>query len=144
MRQPQDIATARELAAAREISAVREIAAARKLAAAREFAAPRKVAPGIDSLCEIENKVAGAKVGLVTSPTGVTSKLRPDSEVIGRLCRLEIIFSPEHGLDGSAQAGLGDPSAKGDNYPRDPVAGSKSTRFTGGRTAPTGFLSSRM
>lgn len=144
MRQPQDIATARELAAAREISAVREIAAARKLAAAKEFAAPRKVAPGIDSLCEIENKVAGAKVGLVTSPTGVTSKLRPDSEVIGRLCRLEIIFSPEHGLDGSAQAGLGDPSAKGDNYPRDPVSGVGIYSLYGGRTAPDGDILSQL
>ena len=68
----------------------------------------QKVSPGIEVLLKEEkNVLSGKKVGLITNPTGIDSKLTsivdllhddPDINLTG-------LFGPEHGVRGDAQAG---------------------------------------
>ena len=71
---------------------------------------------GIDNIVSVSGRLGGASVGLVTGPTGVTRTLRRSSDVIASLCRLQVLFSPEHGLRGERQAGEGD-----SDYTRSPA-----------------------
>jgi hypothetical protein len=49
---------------------------------------------------------AGGKVGLLTNPTGVTRNLEPAAVALLRAgVGLERLLAPEHGIDGSGQAG---------------------------------------
>ncbi|MGE1165024.1 exo-beta-N-acetylmuramidase NamZ family protein [Peribacillus simplex] len=68
----------------------------------------QKVSPGIEVLLKEEkNVLRGKKVGLITNPTGIDSKL---TSIVDLLhddpdINLTALFGPEHGVRGDAQAG---------------------------------------
>ena len=68
----------------------------------------QKVIPGIEVLLKEEkNVLSGKKVGLITNPTGIDSKL---TSIVDLLhddpdINLTALFGPEHGVRGDAQAG---------------------------------------
>ncbi|WP_435053699.1 exo-beta-N-acetylmuramidase NamZ family protein [Peribacillus simplex] len=68
----------------------------------------QKVSPGIEVLLKEEKDVlSGKKVGLITNPTGIDSKL---TSIVDLLhddpdINLTALFGPEHGVRGDAQAG---------------------------------------
>ncbi len=68
----------------------------------------QKVSPGIEVLLKEEkNVLSGKKVGLITNPTGIDSKL---TSIVDLLhgdpdINLTVLFGPEHGVRGDAQAG---------------------------------------
>ncbi|MBX9956363.1 DUF1343 domain-containing protein [Peribacillus simplex] len=68
----------------------------------------QKVSPGIEVLLKDEkNVLSGKKVGLITNPTGIDSKL---TSIVDLLhddpdINLTALFGPEHGVRGDAQAG---------------------------------------
>jgi uncharacterized protein YbbC (DUF1343 family) len=51
--------------------------------------------------------IKGKRVGLITNPTGVNSRLELTADILARtpLTSLAALFGPEHGLYGAAQAG---------------------------------------
>lgn len=70
-----------------------------------EPAAPRVVA-GLDRLVADPSLLAGRRIGLVTNYTGVTATLhRGVDRLLRRGVEVAILFGPEHGLRGTAQAG---------------------------------------
>jgi uncharacterized protein YbbC (DUF1343 family) len=68
----------------------------------------QRVSPGIEVLLKDEkNVLSGKKVGLITNPTGIDSKL---TSIVDLLhddpdINLTALFGPEHGVRGDAQAG---------------------------------------
>ena len=67
-----------------------------------------RVKPGIEVFLESRlSLVSGKKVGLITNPTGVDSRLRTSIEVLKEAAgvRLVALYGPEHGVRGDAQAG---------------------------------------
>jgi molybdopterin-guanine dinucleotide biosynthesis protein MobB len=66
--------------------------------------APRGVRPGIDVLLEDPSPVAGRSIGLLTNPSGVTSRGVPTWKALFESAdaRLVRLFAPEHGVDGGA------------------------------------------
>ncbi len=67
---------------------------------------------GIDNISTVKKLLDGNKLGLITGPTGVTRSLLPTYLYIDRYFHLTALFSPEHGLRGSDQAGIFDKSYK--------------------------------
>ena len=64
---------------------------------------------GLESLGRDEFKaLAGRRVGVVTNPTGVDRELRSTIELIAQSPHVDLaaVFGPEHGVKGSAQAGV--------------------------------------
>ncbi|MFY8329219.1 exo-beta-N-acetylmuramidase NamZ family protein [Vagococcus carniphilus] len=62
---------------------------------------------GIDYLkgSPFEENLKGKKVGLITNVTGLTKEFDSNVSVLDELCNLTILFAPEHGIRGEAQAG---------------------------------------
>jgi len=93
-----------------------------------------QVRTGIDVLVE-QNfaALAGMRVGLVTNPTGRDAEGRRTIDLLFRApgVRLKAVFSPEHGLAGTAAAGA--PVASG----RDARTGLPVYSLYGARTRPT-------
>jgi molybdopterin-guanine dinucleotide biosynthesis protein MobB len=60
---------------------------------------------GIDRLAEAPEMLAGLRVGLLSHPAGVTTRLEDSWRVLRKLpgVRLVRLFGPEHGIDGRAQ-----------------------------------------
>ncbi|WP_405389781.1 MULTISPECIES: exo-beta-N-acetylmuramidase NamZ family protein [Peribacillus] len=68
----------------------------------------QKVSPGIEVLLKEEkNVLSGKKVGLITNPTGIDSKLTSIVDLLhdDPNINLTALFGPEHGVRGDAQAG---------------------------------------
>nr|WP_260286241.1 DUF1343 domain-containing protein [Peribacillus sp. BBB004] len=68
----------------------------------------QKVSPGIEILLKEEKDVlSGKKVGLITNPTGIDSKLTSIVDLLNDDpdINLTALFGPEHGVRGDAQAG---------------------------------------
>lgn len=65
----------------------------------------RTVLNGIDRISIAMPIIRGTSVGLITNMSGVTRQLVPSYEALHKHCNLKTIFSPEHGLNGAAQAG---------------------------------------
>nr|WP_307273088.1 DUF1343 domain-containing protein [Peribacillus sp. V2I11] len=68
----------------------------------------QKVSPGIEVLLKEEkNVLSGKKVGLITNPTGIDSKLTSIVDLLNDDpdINLTALFGPEHGVRGDAQAG---------------------------------------
>lgn len=65
---------------------------------------PGSVRPGIDGLLADPSPIAGLRVGLITSPSGVTAGGVPTWKALfeSREVKLERLFGPEHGVDGGA------------------------------------------
>ncbi len=72
------------------------------------FAQKQKVQTGIDVL-ETTNfsQLKGKKIGLLTNPTGVNSKLRSTIDILHESDQIELLalFGPEHGVRGEMYAG---------------------------------------
>jgi uncharacterized protein YbbC (DUF1343 family) len=69
---------------------------------------PRPVIPGIEALLSEQlGLIRGKRIGLITNHTGVDRKLRHDIDAFISTpgLRLVALFSPEHGIRGTVQAG---------------------------------------
>ena len=69
---------------------------------------PAAVKPGVEVLREKNGMMLqGKKVGLITNPTGVTSRLVSTIDVLDALPGVELValFGPEHGVRGDVTAG---------------------------------------
>lgn len=83
------------------------------LPAAKDVAAHKekkknKVLPGVEVLLEDQKDLLkGKKVGLITNPTGIDSKLTSIVDLLHNDPDIELtaLFGPEHGVRGDAQAG---------------------------------------
>src|SRR5207245_7710173 len=64
----------------------------------------RNVASGIDALLADPGPIAGKRFGLITNPSGVTSKGVPTWKALFGMAdaKLARLFGPEHGVDGGA------------------------------------------
>lgn len=72
------------------------------------YAQDVKVLTGIESLKESNFKILeGKKVGLITNPTGVDSKLKSTIDILyeAKNIKLVALFGPEHGVRGDYAAG---------------------------------------
>ncbi|MFS0722504.1 exo-beta-N-acetylmuramidase NamZ domain-containing protein [Paenibacillus sp. 1P07SE] len=63
------------------------------------------IASGIDNIVSIDPLLKGRRVGLITSPTGLSAHLRPTIDILHERYRLAALFSPEHGVRGDLDAG---------------------------------------
>lgn len=61
---------------------------------------------GIDRISEVKDLFKGKRVGLITNPTGVNSKLESTIDILRKETNLTCLFSPEHGVRGNIQAGV--------------------------------------
>lgn len=66
---------------------------------------------GIEQLDKIKKALGGARVGLVTAPTGVNARLEHTIDILREQCNLVCLFSPEHGVRGDIAAGGDVPDA---------------------------------
>lgn len=60
---------------------------------------------GVDRINEYADLFEGARVGLVTTPTGRTSDNRSTIDVLQKVSNLTALFGPEHGVRGNCAAG---------------------------------------
>jgi len=72
---------------------------------------------GIDCIDNYAHLFEGKRLGLITSPTGLTAELESTIRVLHEKFELAALFSPEHGVRGDRQAG-----ALVDDY-ADPLTG---------------------
>lgn len=61
---------------------------------------------GIDRLTSYLHIFENKRVGLITNPTGVNSKLELTPEVLKKHVNLKVLFAPEHGIRGDKEAGV--------------------------------------
>lgn len=64
-----------------------------------------KVILGIENIDRYLEIFAGKRVGLITNPTGITSDFESSIDVLRKKTNLVALFSPEHGVRASIQAG---------------------------------------
>lgn len=64
----------------------------------------KRVLSGVEVI-ERETGNSSLRIGLITNPTGQTSSFRPTYDVLAEKFDLRCMFSPEHGVRGSIQAG---------------------------------------
>ena len=72
---------------------------------------------GVDRMEEYAHWFEGKRIGLITSPTGLTADLKSTIQVLHERYHLAALFSPEHGVRGDLAAG-----ALVDTY-NDPLTG---------------------
>ncbi|MGH2513387.1 MAG: exo-beta-N-acetylmuramidase NamZ family protein, partial [Candidatus Limnocylindrales bacterium] len=78
---------------------------------------PRGIELGIDRVCATPSLLPAGRIGLVTNYTGLTSDLRSNIDVLHDAgAPLTALFGPEHGIQGSAQAGAGEPDIESGPY----------------------------
>ena len=71
--------------------------------------AAERVRLGVEVFLESRlDLVTGKKVGLITNPTGMDSRLRSDIEILRESGRVELValYGPEHGVRGNVQGGI--------------------------------------
>ncbi|WP_102708085.1 exo-beta-N-acetylmuramidase NamZ family protein [Terribacillus saccharophilus] len=81
---------------------------AEKEVAAHKRKKNNKVTPGVEVLLDDQKELLkGKKVGLITNPTGIDSKLNSIVDLLHDDSDIELtaLFGPEHGVRGDAQAG---------------------------------------
>lgn len=61
---------------------------------------------GIDRIDEFLHLFENKRVGLITNPTGVNSKLELTADILNRKVNLTTLFGPEHGIRGDSEAGV--------------------------------------
>ena len=64
-----------------------------------------RVKLGADRVEQLERALQGKRVGLVANQTSFSSGMRHLVEVVNDYARVEVVFTPEHGLWGAAAAG---------------------------------------
>jgi len=79
------------------------------------IASQPNVRPGIDNLLATPGSLHGQRIGLVTHPAGTTRTGTPTVSVLARTPGLSLtaLFAPEHGLDGTRDAGEPVPTIRG-------------------------------
>ncbi|MEK3734812.1 DUF1343 domain-containing protein [Paenibacillus sp. FSL M8-0334] len=60
---------------------------------------------GVDSLLNYRHLLEGKRVGLITTPTGLTADFRSTISIVHEHFHLAAMFSPEHGVRGDLDAG---------------------------------------
>ncbi|MEG0692238.1 MAG: DUF1343 domain-containing protein [Oscillospiraceae bacterium] len=60
---------------------------------------------GIDNIKAAESLLKGAKIGLITNPTGLDKNFKSTIDILNEDYQLVCMFSPEHGVRGDLQAG---------------------------------------
>ena len=65
-----------------------------------------KVILGIENIDNYKELFENKRVGLITNPTGITSDFESSIDVLRRKTNLVGLFSPEHGVRASIQAGV--------------------------------------
>jgi Uncharacterized protein conserved in bacteria len=60
---------------------------------------------GIDCIGDYENLFKGKRIGLITSPSGLNSRLDSTINILHSRFKLTALFSPEHGVRGNITAG---------------------------------------
>lgn len=60
---------------------------------------------GIDLIDSYKSILSGARIGVLTAPTGVDKNMRPTYEILAEKYKVTALFAPEHGIRGDAQAG---------------------------------------
>ena len=65
----------------------------------------RRILSGIDRLDLAAPRLAGARVGLMTNPTGIDRHFRPTIDLLNARFNLTALFAAEHGIRGDAAAG---------------------------------------
>lgn len=65
-----------------------------------------KVLLGIENIDNYSNIFKDKRVGLITNPTGIDSKFKSSIDILREKTNLVALFSPEHGLRASIQAGM--------------------------------------
>ena len=65
-----------------------------------------KVVLGIENIENYKNLFEGKRVGLITNPTGIDSNFKSSIDILREKVNLVALFSPEHGLRASIQAGM--------------------------------------
>ena len=65
-----------------------------------------KVVLGIENIDNYKNLFEGKRVGLITNPTGIDSNFKSSIDILREKVNLVALFSPEHGLRASIQAGM--------------------------------------
>lgn len=63
------------------------------------------VRAGLERLGGLARELQGARVGLVANHTAFDRGMRHAAELLGERCRVEVVFTPEHGFWGAAAAG---------------------------------------
>ena len=64
-----------------------------------------KVILGIENIDTYSNIFEGKRVGLITNPTGIDSNFKSSIDILREKTNLVALFSPEHGIRASIQAG---------------------------------------
>ena len=65
-----------------------------------------KTLNGIDNTSAIHSILKGKRLGLITNPSGVNSRLESTAELLNEYFNLQAVFGPEHGIRGDYQAGV--------------------------------------
>ncbi len=86
---------------------------------------------GIDNIDRVKALAGGARIGLITAPSGLTRDLRSTVDVLREETNLVALFSPEHGVRGDIAAG-----EKVDTY-TDEYTGLPVYSIYGGGSRPT-------
>ncbi|MFZ2539608.1 MAG: exo-beta-N-acetylmuramidase NamZ domain-containing protein, partial [Oscillospiraceae bacterium] len=60
---------------------------------------------GIDNIKSQDALLKGARIGLITNPTGLDKKFKSTIDILNENYNLVCMFSPEHGVRGDLQAG---------------------------------------
>ncbi len=98
------------------------------------YANSQVVKPGIEVLADSSFAcLQGKKIGLITNPTGVDSRLRPTVDILAEAPGVELValFAPEHGIRGDIAAGARVASST------DPATGVKVHSLYGSTKRPT-------
>ena len=61
---------------------------------------------GIERINEFKSLFEGKRVGLITNPTGIDSNFKSSIDILKEKTNLVCLYSPEHGVRASIQAGL--------------------------------------
>lgn len=60
---------------------------------------------GIDNILKYSDIFKNKRIGLITGPSGVDSRLKSSIDIINKEFNLKALYSPEHGVRGDFQAG---------------------------------------
>ena len=76
------------------------------------FSKKTSVQNGIDALQDTAFLLKGKRIGLITNASGVNRRGVATTQLIAEKYNLSVLFSPEHGINSTLQAGFGEESVK--------------------------------
>ena len=66
----------------------------------------KKTILGIERVDEFKSFFGNKRIGLITNPTGIDSNFKSSIDILKEKTNLVCLYSPEHGVRASIQAGL--------------------------------------